>query len=83
LSRRFLYRAYGAKKYNLPLVILENGTAENTEALYGEYLVSHLKQMERAIAAGVDTGIFMVVAFGLILSGIRATSLVWLNRGRL
>jgi beta-glucosidase/6-phospho-beta-glucosidase/beta-galactosidase len=42
------------KKYNLPLVILENGTAENTEALYGEYLVSHLKQMERAIAAGVD-----------------------------
>lgn len=42
------------KVYNLPIYIMENGTAEADDSLYKEYLFSHLKCVGKAIAEGVD-----------------------------
>ena len=42
------------KKYKLPVVITENGTAEKSSPAYQNYLISHLKQVRRAMASGVD-----------------------------
>lgn len=42
------------KKYNLPVYVMENGTAEAEDYLYKEYLVSHLKCVAEAISEGVD-----------------------------
>jgi beta-glucosidase len=42
------------KRFNLPVFIAENGTAELGDAEYGSYLLSHLKAMARAYSEGVD-----------------------------
>ncbi|MFA5008878.1 MAG: family 1 glycosylhydrolase [Candidatus Omnitrophota bacterium] len=47
----FLKRLRG---YNLPIYIMENGTAEIEDALYKDYLFSHLKCVAKAISEGVD-----------------------------
>ncbi|MDD4954951.1 MAG: family 1 glycosylhydrolase [Candidatus Omnitrophica bacterium] len=42
------------KSYNLPVYIMENGTAEADDSLYREYLVSHIKCVARAASEGLD-----------------------------
>ncbi|MDP2923676.1 MAG: family 1 glycosylhydrolase [Candidatus Omnitrophota bacterium] len=42
------------KRYNLPIIIMENGTAEKQNILYEDYLISHLKSVAKAISAGVN-----------------------------
>lgn len=42
------------KRYNLPVYIMENGTAETEDSLYKDYLVSHLRSVAEAILNGVD-----------------------------
>ncbi|MBN2121302.1 MAG: glycoside hydrolase family 1 protein [Candidatus Omnitrophica bacterium] len=42
------------KKYNLPVIIAENGTSENEDRLYEEYLIEHLRSTAEAIKKGVD-----------------------------
>jgi beta-glucosidase len=42
------------KNYNLPVYVMENGTAELEDSLYKEYLFSHLKCAAQAISEGVD-----------------------------
>tara|TARA_B100000315_G_C14585001_1_gene592516 strand:+ start:2619 stop:3863 length:1245 start_codon:yes stop_codon:yes gene_type:complete len=42
------------KKYKLPIIITENGTTENQDYLYQEYLRRHLACLARAYQAGVD-----------------------------
>ena len=41
-------------KYNLPIIITENGTAENQSPLYEDFLMTHLKSLALAIYEGVD-----------------------------
>jgi beta-glucosidase len=41
-------------RYRKPVVITENGIADHDDDLRPEYLVAHLRQAQRAIAAGVD-----------------------------
>ena len=40
------------KKYGLDVIITENGTAEDKNSFYQEYLVSHLKSIGKAIDEG-------------------------------
>ncbi|MFA6281949.1 MAG: family 1 glycosylhydrolase, partial [Candidatus Omnitrophota bacterium] len=42
------------QKYKLPIFITENGTAENNDSLYQEYLLSHLNSVARAVSEGID-----------------------------
>lgn len=42
------------KGYNLPIYVMENGTAETEDYLYKEYLFSHLKCVAQAISEGID-----------------------------
>jgi len=42
------------KHYDLPIYIMENGTAEIEDSLYKDYLSSHLQSVARAISDGVD-----------------------------
>lgn len=42
------------KRFNLPVLITENGTAEIKDCLYEEYLLSHLRSLAMAIKCGVD-----------------------------
>jgi len=42
------------KRYNLPIIITENGTAENQDSLYEDFLIGHLKSLSLAIKEGVD-----------------------------
>lgn len=42
------------KKFNLPIIITENGTAETKDSLYEDYLRQHLKHLAKAILKGVD-----------------------------
>ncbi|MDD3296410.1 MAG: family 1 glycosylhydrolase [Candidatus Omnitrophica bacterium] len=42
------------KKYNLPVFVTENGTAESQETFYESYLVEHLRSLARAYEEGVD-----------------------------
>ncbi|MBU1122617.1 MAG: family 1 glycosylhydrolase [Candidatus Omnitrophica bacterium] len=42
------------KKYSLPIIITENGTAESNDAFYQEYLIAHLKMVSKAIEEGLD-----------------------------
>lgn len=42
------------KKYGLPIIITENGTAEKEEPLYEDFLISHLRSLAMAIEEGVD-----------------------------
>jgi beta-glucosidase len=42
------------KHFGLPIIITENGTAEKYNDVYYYFLVSHLKQVARAIEAGID-----------------------------
>lgn len=42
------------KKFNLPIIITENGTAASQDSLYKDYLISHLKSVAQAMAQGVD-----------------------------
>ncbi|MCP4652886.1 MAG: glycoside hydrolase family 1 protein [Candidatus Omnitrophica bacterium] len=43
-----------SKKLNLPIMITENGTAEESSEMYQDYMVKHLKAIADAIADGVD-----------------------------
>ncbi|MCM8786500.1 MAG: family 1 glycosylhydrolase [Candidatus Omnitrophica bacterium] len=40
-------------KFNLPIIITENGTAENNDKFYKDYLISHLLSVAKAIEGGV------------------------------
>ena len=42
------------KRFNLPIIITENGTPENEDSLYLDYLITHLKSIARAMSEGVD-----------------------------
>ena len=42
------------KRYNLPIIITENGTAENQDSLYEDFLIGHLKNLGLAMKEGVD-----------------------------
>ncbi|UCD15141.1 MAG: glycoside hydrolase family 1 protein [Candidatus Omnitrophota bacterium] len=42
------------KKYSLPVIITENGTAETRDCFYQDYLVSHLKSLAQALEEGLD-----------------------------
>jgi beta-glucosidase len=42
------------KKYNLPIIVTENGTAETDNPAYEEYLTSHILNVGNAISQGVD-----------------------------
>jgi len=42
------------KRYGLPLIICENGTAEESNDLYEEFLITHLRSVARALRQGVD-----------------------------
>jgi len=42
------------KRYNLPIIITENGTAENKDSLYEDFLIGHLKSLALAMKEGVD-----------------------------
>ena len=42
------------KKYKLPIIVAENGTAESQQYLYEDYLMGHVKALGRAYAKGVD-----------------------------
>ena len=42
------------KRYNLPIIITENGTAESQDSFYEDFLINHLKNLARAIKDGVD-----------------------------
>ncbi|MFH1201399.1 MAG: glycoside hydrolase family 1 protein [Candidatus Omnitrophota bacterium] len=42
------------KKYNLPIIITENGTAETDDNFRWQFIKGHLKYLSRAINAGVD-----------------------------
>jgi beta-glucosidase len=41
------------KKYDLPVLVTENGTAETDQRLYRDYLIAHLNAVARAIQDGV------------------------------
>lgn len=42
------------KKYGLPVIITENGTAEDEDCFFEQYLKGHLNSLLRALQAGVD-----------------------------
>ena len=42
------------KNYNLPIYIMENGTAETENSFYEEYLLSHIRCVAKAIIEGSD-----------------------------
>lgn len=44
---------YSLKKYDRPLLITENGTAEDKENRYEEFLLRHITEVGKAITAGV------------------------------
>lgn len=41
-------------RYNLPIIITENGTAEYENSLYEDFLIRHLRSLAAAINEGVD-----------------------------
>ncbi len=41
------------KKYNKPLMVTENGTAEDDDRFRARFILEHLKQLERALAEGI------------------------------
>lgn len=43
-----------SKKFNLPIIITENGTAEDEDSLYGDYLLAHLRSLGKAVLSGID-----------------------------
>ncbi|MDR3606199.1 MAG: glycoside hydrolase family 1 protein [Oligoflexia bacterium] len=43
-----------AASYGLPLYITENGIADRDDRLRGEYIDSHLKEVAKAVQAGID-----------------------------
>lgn len=42
------------KKFGLPVIITENGTAETEDPLYEDYLISHLQALAKAYSQGVN-----------------------------
>lgn len=42
------------KRYNLPVLITENGTTEIKDSFYQDYLISHLKSLAMAVREGVN-----------------------------
>jgi len=42
------------KRFRLPVIITENGTAEKTAGLYEPFLLDHLRVLARAICEGLD-----------------------------
>ena len=44
------------KKFKLPVIVTENGTAENEDRFYQEYLSEHLKSLALAFKDGVNIG---------------------------
>ncbi len=53
-SRDFYKALVSLKKFNLPVLITENGTAEDDPVLYQDYLLSHLRSLGLAIKEGLD-----------------------------
>jgi beta-glucosidase len=51
--RGLYYLLLKLKKYNLPIIISENGTVENNDYLYYQFLISHLNWLAKAMAQGV------------------------------
>ena len=43
-----------ASRYGLPIYVTENGIADRKDALRSEYLFTHLKEIAKAIAHGID-----------------------------
>jgi beta-glucosidase len=43
-----------AKRYDLPVIVMENGTAESQSSSYEDYLLAHLQSVGNAISDGVD-----------------------------
>jgi len=48
-----------AGRWGKPVVITENGISDAADRLRGSYIVSHLEQVQRAIASGVDVRGYM------------------------
>lgn len=44
----------GLKRFRLPVIITENGTAEIKDSFYEQYLLAHLQSAAKAIGEGVD-----------------------------
>ncbi len=42
------------KKFGLPILVTENGTSEIDERFYRDFLLSHLKNLHRALTEGAD-----------------------------
>jgi beta-glucosidase len=42
------------KRFDLPVIVTENGTAETKDSLYEEYLTTHLKSLAKAYSQGLD-----------------------------
>jgi len=42
------------KRYNLPIIITENGTAEREDFFYEDFLIGHLRSLAKAMKEGVD-----------------------------
>ncbi|UCG34588.1 MAG: glycoside hydrolase family 1 protein [Candidatus Omnitrophota bacterium] len=53
-SQSFYKLLVKLKRYYLPIIITENGTAEKREQLYELYLTNHLESVGRAILDGVN-----------------------------
>ena len=47
-------------RYGLPLLVTENGFAERQDGRRAAYLLSHLREVERAVAGGVDVRGYLV-----------------------
>jgi len=42
------------KKYNIPVIITENGTSESTDEAYYRFMYSHIESVAKAIVSGID-----------------------------
>ena len=42
------------QRYNLPMIVTENGIADSLDKMRPRYLVSHIRQVERAVDAGIN-----------------------------
>ena len=44
----------GLKRYNLPVIITENGTSEDSDSSYSRFLHLHIESVAKAISSGAD-----------------------------
>jgi len=42
------------KQFKLPIIVMENGTAEVSDAAYHDFLLSHVAALGQALAEGLD-----------------------------